>query len=165
MSKIIFRPATPQDAQGLCDVINPLIAQGATTAHRTPFDRDRAVHHYITPSDLISCQVAEDAGRIIGFQSLQWWDRENLPDHAAEIGTFVAMGQQGRGVGHLLFAATLKRAHTAGVSVMDATIRTDNAPGRAFYAKLGFRDHHVYRQVALSDGMVVDQVQTLFYIE
>lgn len=75
------------------------------------------------------------------------------------------MGQQGRGVGHMLFAATLERARAAGVSVMDATIRTDNAPGRGFYAKLGFRDHQVYRQVALSDGMVVDQVQTLFYIE
>lgn len=75
MNDIFIRPAILQDAQGMCDVINPLIAQGTTTAHRAPFDTNRAVHHYITPSELISCQVAEDAGRIIGFQSLQWWDR------------------------------------------------------------------------------------------
>ena len=165
MTQIMIRPARVTDAQAMCDVINPLIVEGSTTAHRALFDAKRAVAHYIEPEDYISCQVAVSANRLVGFQSLQWGDREGLPDRTAEIGNFVAHDQHGRGVGHLLFAATLDVAQAAGVAVMDATIRADNVPGLAFYFKLGFQDHKAYRNIPLSDGTLVDRIQKLYWLK
>lgn len=165
MTQILVRQAQSSDAQGMCDVINPLIIEGTTTAHRTLFDVERAVQHYIAPKGLISCQVAFSANRIVGFQSLQWRDRDGLPSGSAEIGTFVAQDQHGLGIGHLLFAATLDVARKSGVTVMDATIRADNVPGLAFYSKLGFANHHVYENIPLSDGTLVDRIQKLYWLD
>lgn len=165
MTQIIIRPADYSDAQGMCGVINPLIVDGTTTAHRTLFDVERAVQHYIQPVDFISCQVALSADRIVGFQSLQWRERDGLRSGSAEIGTFVAQDQHGLGIGHLLFAATLDVAKDSGVIVMDATIRTDNVPGLAFYSKLGFQDNKVYENIPLSDGTLVDRIQKLYWLD
>lgn len=164
MTQITIRPAHITDAHAMCDVINPLIVEGTTTAHRTLFDAKRAVAHYIEPEDYISCQVAVSANRLVGFQSLQWRDRDGLPDRTAEIASFVAHDQHGRGIGHLLFAATLEAARKAKVVVIDATIRADNVPGLAFYSKLGFIDHTLHKQRPLSDGTLVDRVQKLFWL-
>lgn len=164
MTEITIRPARPEDAKGLCDVINPLIREGGTTAHRTLFDADRALHHYITPDDLISCMVAVNSDDVIvGFQSLQWREVFNLPNHSAEIGTFVSATQHKQGIGPLLFAATLENARSVGASVLDATIRADNVPGLAFYSKISFENHHIYEQVPLSDGTLVDRIQKVFW--
>lgn len=164
MTHITVRPATPDDAQQVCNVINPLIEEGSTTAHRRIFDADRALSHYITPTDLISLFVAESESQIVGFQSLQWIDRADISDKTAEIGSFVAIGQHGRGIGHLLFSDSLEAARAADVAVMEATIRADNVPGLAYYSKIGFQDHLVHRQIPLSDGTLVDRVQKLFWL-
>lgn len=142
------RPATPEDAEAMCAVINPIVAAGGTTAHRNRFDPARMVGHYIAPPLNVSCVVAEEAGRIIGFQGLEWADPDYegepvLPADWATIGSFVARGIQARGVGQALFAATEAAARQAGVAVIDATILKVNEPGLRYYARLGFVDYRV----------------------
>ena len=90
--------------------------------------------------------------QIVGFQGLEWadpdWDgNENdetnkLGPDWAIIATFVALDQQGKGIGRLLFRETLRSAEAAGVSKIDATIRRYNAGGQAYYERMGFRDYH-----------------------
>jgi hypothetical protein len=55
-------------------------------------------------------------------------------------------------------------AKQAGVVTLDATIRTDNVSGLAYYTAMGFVDHQMYRDVTLSDGTRVDQVQKLYQV-
>jgi L-amino acid N-acyltransferase YncA len=143
---VIVRPALAGDAQAMCDVINPIIAAGGTTAHRHPFDAERMRAHYIAPPRAISCLVALEAGAVLGFQALEWSDPDwpgeaPLPADWAVVASFVARGAQGRGVGKALFAATLAAARKAGVTAIDATIRPENAGGLAYYAAMGFRDY------------------------
>ncbi len=42
---VFTRPATPDDANTMCGVINPIIAEGSTTAHRNSFDVARMMRH------------------------------------------------------------------------------------------------------------------------
>lgn len=148
----------------MCAVINPIIAQGTTTAHRRPFDQTRMVDHYIAPPRGLSCVVALRAGLLLGFQAVDWADPAHdgpdpLPEGWGSIGSFVAPEAQGLGLGHALFATTLAAARRAGVIAIDATIRADNRPGLGFYHKLGFRDYAVIRAVPLSDGAPVDRMR------
>ena len=109
-----IRPATPQDAQSLCGLLNQIIETGGTTAHVNTFDRDRLFHHYIAPPFAISCLVAAHPERhqqLMGFQALEWADPNwqgvgKLPRGWAIIASFVAADCQRRGLGKALFQAT-----------------------------------------------------------
>lgn len=156
---MIIRPATLQDADGLCGVLNPIIARGGTTAHLRHFDADRMRQHYIAPDGKISCMLADADDTVFGFQSLVW---PTGPDHGFEpgwaiIASFVSSSARGKGVGAQLFAATLGRAKNAGVKTIDAAIRADNDLGLAFYDRLGFRDYTTMT-VTLSDGRRSEKV-------
>lgn len=148
----------------MAELINVIIAIGGTTAYEEPFDAASMDAAYISLPQLVSCFVAEDDGEIVGFQGLmRSFDPEDpLPDGWATIGTFARVGLTQRGVGGALFAATLKAAREAGIAVIDATIRADNAGGLAFYARQGFVDYDRLVGVPLKDGRPVDRVRKRF---
>jgi GNAT superfamily N-acetyltransferase len=142
---LIVRSAHPSDASAMCEVINPIIAEGGTTAHRQPFDEKRMIEHYIAPPYGIDCSVALD-DQIVGFQALEWCDpnwpgQDRLPADWAVFATFVALDRHGQGIGRRLFEATLAAARAAGVRTIDATIRRENVAGRTFYSRLGLVDY------------------------
>lgn len=161
---IRIRPATKDDAPALTRVVNPIIEAGGTTAHQTPFDAGRLLRHYIAPPRLISCNVAERNGTPVGFQTLVWPDDEGdpFPDGWAIIASFVSPEASGRGTGRKLFEATKATAEDAGVRVIDATIRSDNIAGLAYYDAMGFQDYDVLHAVPLRDGTRVDRIRKRF---
>lgn len=140
----------------MAEVINAIIAIGGTTAHQTPFTPDRIVSHYIAAPGVLSCLVAKDEGRLLGFQAVECWP--DLPQGWGDIGSFVAPGLQRGGVGGALMAATVLAMRAAGVATLNATIRADNAPGLAFYARHGFADYASDPDWCLADGTRVGRV-------
>lgn len=166
---VLIRPATRDDAEPMSALINPIIAEGATTAHRRPFDAARMRAHYIAPPRLIACVTAWDGEALLGFQSTEfadpdWEGPHMVPEDWGCIGSFVNPDAQGRGVGRALFAATLKAAQVAGAVAIDATIRADNVPGLAYYSRIGFVDYAITRDVPLSDGTRVDRISKRYDI-
>ena len=140
---MILRACKPKDAQAMCDLINPIIQAGGTTAHRQLFDPARMTRHYISAPLIIACTTAWVDDELYGFQSLEWADPDvggafSLPSDWGVIATFVRREAAQKGVGSALFAQTRMHAARAGVSVIDATIRTENTGGQRYYAKMGF---------------------------
>ena len=166
---ITLRPAAPEDAGTLCALLNPIIAAGATTAHRTAFDEGRMIAHYIAPARGAACTTAWEGDRLMGFQALEWADPDwkgwdPVPADWGLIATFVADGARGRGIGRTLFAATLAAARVAGMVAIDATIRADNVPGLAYYSRIGFVDYDRVTGVPLSDGTPVDRIRKRYLL-
>ncbi len=161
---MIVRPATPHDAADMVALLNAIIALGGSTAHETPFTEDTMLSHYIAPSALVCCHVAENAGKVVGFQWLGWPRNPDdpMPKGWAVIASFVAPKAAGKGVGQGLFAATKSAARTAGVSVIDATIRADNVAGLRYYGGLGFQDYDRLIDIPLRDGTKVDRIRKRF---
>lgn len=160
MNDLHIRTAEARDAKHMCKVLNPIIEAGGTTAHRRAFDPVRMRNEYVAPAKLISCFVAALGSRCVGFQSLVRLspDECELPGTWGAIATFVSPSTQGSGTGGKLFAATRAAAIEAGLSAINAAIRSDNASGLAYYSRMGFTDYSTRRSVVLSDGLVVDQV-------
>ena len=152
----IVRPALLQDAQGMIDVINPLILQGGTTAISEIYSLEEQKAFLLGLGPRSACHVAVDGGRVIGFQSIEPHDA--LPPDVVDIATFVRLGEKGRGVGARLTGATAEAARKLGYVAINATIRADNAEGLAFYTKMGFRDHAIARAKPLKDGKRVDRL-------
>ena len=151
-----FRPARPKDAAAMARVLNAVIALGGTTAHEHPKTEAQVREDYVDGADVLSSVVAELEGEVIGWQSVGRWQGE------AHIGTFVQPGLQAQGIGAGLFAATRAALAGSGFDYLIASIRADNRPGLAYYARIGFRDIAQDPDFALSDGRVVGRVHRRF---
>ena len=153
-----IRPVRRDDAAGLAELLNEVIARGGTTALEDPFTPDALDRTYLTGPDVLCCFVAVDpaSGRHAGFQTL---GRDPaLPPDVGDIATFARLGATQRGVGSALFAATKAEARRLGLAAINATIRADNAGGLTFYGRMGFADHSVRAGVPLKEGTLVDRV-------
>lgn len=150
------RPARPEDAAAMARVLNAVIALGGTTAHEHPKTEAQVREDYVGGADVLSSVVAEVGGEVIGWQSVGRWQGE------AHIGTFVQPGLQAKGIGAGLFAATLSGLRDTGIRYIIASIRADNRPGLAYYARIGFRDIGEEPDFRLSDGRKVGRVHRRF---
>jgi len=153
---MITRPAQPEDAAGMTALLNAVIAKGGTTAHEIPMTEADVREYFIDGSDVHSAVIAEDEGQIIGWQSVGQWQGD------PHVGTFVQPDLQARGIGGALFALTLATLRQTGIGYIIASIRADNVPGLAYYARIGFRDIGSDPGFALSDGRVVGRVHRRF---
>jgi very-short-patch-repair endonuclease/L-amino acid N-acyltransferase YncA len=154
---LTVRSVEADDAAELADLLNAVIAAGGTTALEVPFTPEALDETYLTGPNVHCCFVAEDDdGTLLGFQTLG--RNPSLPDDVGDIGTFARVGATRRGIGSELLEATGPRAVELGLKAINATIRSDNVGGLAFYSGQGFEDHGVTEGIPLRDGTPVDRV-------
>ena len=153
---MLIRKASVADAPAMADLLNQIIAIGGTTAHQHPKSSAEIEQNYIAGPDCITCLVALLDETLVGWQAIGWWRGE------AHIGTFVQPGKQARGVGAQMFTHTLALARQAGLHEIHASIRADNLPGLAYYARIGFIDDSFDPDFALNDGRLVGRVNRRF---
>jgi GNAT superfamily N-acetyltransferase len=156
---MIVRPAFPADALAMAALQNRIIRIGGTTAYQHERSVDKVLDYIVNPSS-VCCHVAVVDDKVIGFQSVGRHDE--LPSGWGDIGTFVSPDIQARGTGQALFAASSAAARAAGLAVLNATIRADNVPGLAYYARLGFVDYAHDPDWALEDGRRVGRISRRF---
>lgn len=157
------RTAREGDAAELCELLNEIIRIGGTTAIEAELDPDAFQRYYISGPDRLSCQVAEARdGVLLGFQFLG--RHSELPSDCGDISTFARQRPKVTGVGTALFSATLQIAEQIGLREINATIRSDNTGGLAYYSKVGFVDHSVMPGVPLRSGKPVDRISKRYRI-
>ena len=157
---MIVRNAAPGDAGAMAALLNAIIVLGGTTAHQHLKTEAQVRADYIDGPEALTCVVAEEDGRVIGFQAVGVWP--GLPEGWGDIGTFVAPGGQAKGTGAALFAATCAAVRAKGLTTLNATIRADNVPGLAYYGRIGFVDYAHDPDWALEDGRKVGRVSRRF---
>lgn len=133
-----IRPARPADAEDMVEVQNAIYRAGLRA---TPVDVALVRERYLDLNHQIACTVAEQEGRVVGFQSLKRAWTGNPYDVAEGwgiIGTHIHPGAGRSGLGRRLFARSLAAAEAAGLKHIDATIGADNSPALAYYSAMGF---------------------------
>jgi L-amino acid N-acyltransferase YncA len=157
---MIVRAATLQDTPAMSALLNTIIRKGGTTAFEVEKTPAEVADWYLTGPDALLCLVAQDQGRIIGYQTVSRYG--DLPATWGDIGTFVEIGLQRSGAGAALFAATCVAARAKGLTTINATIRADNVPGLGYYARRGFVDYARDPGYSLADGTVVGRISKRF---
>ena len=153
---INVRRAMPLDTGSMARLLNEIIKIGGTTALVRPVTGEDISDWMESSDERAAWHVALDSSeQVVGFQ---WIDAsDQLPPEAAEIATFVQVGQTGLGIGSALFKATAKAAKALGYVWIRANIRADNEGGLTYYQSRGFRDYGVIEGYQLSDGTLVDK--------
>ena len=153
---IKVRKPIPLDLPDMARLLNAIITEGGTTALARPVTAEDLADWMAFESDRNAWHVAVDGSEhVVGFQ---WIEPEStLPPEAANIATFVKIGQTGLGIGSALFDATRKAAKDLGYVWINANIRADNEGGLIYYQSRGFQDYGRIEGYEMADGQVVDK--------
>ena len=153
---ITVRPAISLDTADMARLLNEIIVEGQTTALARPVTADDISDWMAADPDRSAWHVALDQReKVLGFQWIEP-DASLAPD-AANIATFVQMGQTGLGIGSALFDATRRAAKMLGYAWINANIRADNEGGLIYYQSRGFQDYGTIEDYQMADGRTVDK--------
>lgn len=154
---IHVRPAIALDAPSMASLLNRIIDQGGTTALTTRVTGNDLEEWMAANDGKSAWHVAvNDQEQVVGFQWISTADY--LPPDAAEIATFVQVGQTGLGIGSKLFDATRKAARDIGYDWINANIRADNEGGLIYYQSRGFQDYGRIDGYEMANGQIVDKI-------
>lgn len=154
---IHVRQATPLDARQMAGLLNEIVAKGGTTARTMPITpEEMQAEMRLYPGRNAWILAEDDTATVLGFQHIG--PHPDLPPEAADIATFVRLGQTGLGIGSKLFEATKRRAKRIGYKWINATIRADNDSGLTYYQSKGFEDYRRIPDTRLTEGTVVDRI-------
>ncbi|MEM1353145.1 MAG: GNAT family N-acetyltransferase [Pseudomonadota bacterium] len=156
-----IRSARPYDTPPMAELLNEIINAGGTTAITEPVTASelKEYMHYYSGRN-VWCVSEDESELVLGFQYIE--PQEDLPDDVADIATFVRRGYHGNGIGQGMFRVTCESARNLGFRGINATIRTDNKQGLAFYRSQGFVPHGPAPDVTLSSGCVISRVSMRF---
>lgn len=144
------------DLPDMARLLNEINSEGGTTAIARPVTGDDLAEWMSFEPEWNAWHAALDQDeKVVGFQWIE--PKETLPPEAADIATFVQIGQTGLGIGSKLFDATKKAAKELGYVWINANIRADNEGGLIYYQSRGFQDYGIIEGYEMANGQVVDK--------
>lgn len=156
----MIRPARPEDAPALAEILNHWILHTAVTFNPVPK----------TKADILE-MIASKAGAGHGF--FVAIDASGAVTGQASYGQFrggqgyrtcmehsisLAPGVKAKGIGRSLMAAVEDHARKAGAHQMIAGVSGENAEGRAFHQRLGYRVIATVPEAGFKFGRFIDLV-------
>jgi L-amino acid N-acyltransferase YncA len=156
--EVTVRPANTSDVpkitriynEGIRDRLATLETEERTAEERLAWLEARDERHPVL--------VAERAGTIAGWGSLNDFNPRPAYAHVADFSIYVGREARGAGVGKALLAALIERARELGYHKLVLAAFPHNKAGMRLYARFGFREVGVYREQGLLDGAWVDVV-------
>ena len=138
---LTIREVAIEDAQGIIDVLNPIIIEARYTILDQTFtvDEEKAFIESFPERGVFSVAVNETTKQLLGFQNVEPFATYTKAfDHVGIIGTYVDANSRGQGVAKQLFDYTFKAAKAKGYEKLFAYVRADNERALAVYLKQGF---------------------------
>lgn len=157
-ASVAIRPARSDDAQEICDIYNEGIEDGDATLETRLRTSDEQRAWLESRSERHPVVVAERAGPVVGWGSLNLFNPRPAYDHVAEFSVYVARSSRGTGVGRSLLENLVESARVIGYHKMVLAAFDWNTAGVALYKRMGFRQVGVYREQGLLNGRWVDTV-------
>jgi len=159
--RVEVRDARPDDAEGIVNVINPIIDAGVYTVIDGPIaahqERDfirgcsaRGVFHVaIDPAD----------GAVVGFQIAQPISAyTHAFDHVCDMGTYVDLTRRRQGIASQLFQASFTALAAKGYGKVFTFVLADNVASLQTYQHHGFTIVGTARRHARVRGRYVDEI-------
>ncbi|MCK8077240.1 GNAT family N-acetyltransferase [Vibrio sp. 1CM2L] len=138
---LTIREVAVEDAQGIIDVLSPIIIEARYTILDQTFtvDEEKAFIESFPERGVFSVAVTETTNQLLGFQNVEPFATYTKAfDHVGIIGTYVDANSRGQGVAKQLFDYTFKSAKAKGYEKLFAYVRADNERALVVYLKQGF---------------------------
>lgn len=161
MIELEIRDASPDDAQGIIDVLNPIIAERLHTVLDTPFtaEAEREFIRAFPARGVFHVAVNRANSELVGFQNVEpFAGYTRAFDHVGVIGTYVRHERRRQGIAGRLFEATAAAARGKGYEKLFTFVREDNPAALQAYLRHGFRVVGIAERHARIDGRYVNEI-------
>lgn len=158
---LIVRQVNLDDAQGIVDVLNPIIDEGLYTVLDTPFSakQEKEFIAHFPKQGVFTVAVNEEQTKVLGFQNVEpFASYTKAFSHVGIIGTFVDESSRGQGISTQLFQSTFDVAKQKGYEKLFAYVRADNERALAVYLKQGFEVIGTAKKHAKIGDKYVDEI-------
>ena len=164
--EIRIRQAVPEDAPGVVEVLNSIIAERRYSAFDTPLsiEEERSFIASLGPREAMF--LAEVNGQVVGVQTIDGYAKyTGSMQHVGIMGTFVLRDYRGKGIGRALAGRTFSFARRCGYEKILIYVRASNEGALRFYKGLGFVEiGRASRQVKI-DGQYDDEIFLEHFLE
>ena len=149
MSRLVIRPAVPEDAAGCAAVYAPYVTDSCISfEYEAPMAADFAGRMAASHAWL----VAEEGGAIVGYAYASRHRDRSAYDWAADVAIYTAASHHGRGMGRSLYAELFAAAGERGLRVMCAGVALPNDASDGLHRAMGFEEVGVYRRIGWKAG-------------
>lgn len=151
-----LRAAVATDAAAIASIYNESIVAGDSTMDEELMTSvaQAALLHKLSPPH--GYWVLEGPEGALGWGVLKPISDRRGYRFAAEVSVFLRRSQLRRGFGRHLVEHLVERAGAGGIHHLVAKIQAQNEPSRALFAKLGFSEVGVQREVGFKGGAWID---------
>ena len=157
----IIREVQVSDAQGVMNILNPIIEEGRFTILDRAFTLEEEIKFIrnFPKRGVFNIAHFEKGSTIAGFQNVEPFATYTRAfDHVGIIGTYVGSQYRRQGVATTLFESTFKLARTKGYTKLFAYVRGDNERALSMYLKQGFIVVGTAKNHAKMQGTYIDEV-------
>lgn len=158
---LVVRQVNVEDAQGITEVLNPIIEEGLYTILDTTFsvEEEKSFIVNFPKQGVFTVAVDKDSDKVIAFQNIEpFASYTKAFDHVGIIGTFVDNESRGKGVSKQLFQSTFEVARQKGYEKLFAYVRADNERALAAYIRQGFEVVGTAKKHAKVGDVYIDEV-------
>src|SRR5262245_59950997 len=153
-----IRAATAADAAAICRIYNQGIQDRVATLETEERSPEERAEWLAARGPRHPVLVAEEAGGVVGWASLNVFNPRRAYDHVADLSLYVERDWRGRGVGRRLLEALVTRGCELGYHKLVLAAFPWNQAGMRAYGRAGFREVGIYREQGRLDGRWVDTV-------
>ena len=144
------RAATIADAAAIAKIYNEGIADRIATFETEPRSAGK-IAEWFTGRQLVIVVETEAAGPVDFAASFPYSERSCYRG-IGEFSVYVRRDFRGRGAGHVVLAALMEAARTAGLYKLTSRVFPENGASRALLRGLGFEEIGIHRRHGKLDG-------------
>lgn len=155
------RNALRTDAQGIINILNPIIETGRYTSLDTTFSlqEEEAFIEAFPKRGIFHVATHPETGLVVGFQDVEpIANYTHAFDHVGTMGTFVHADYRKQGVASALFAASFGAARSKGYEKIFTFVRGDNERALSTYLNQGFQVIGTAKKHAKVQGNYIDEI-------
>lgn len=149
---MICRAAGPEDLPAILEILNHEISNGAAHFGLVPQEVSELMFEFESSSVRYPWVVAEVDGVVLGFARATAWKSRGAYARTAEVGIYVRVGSQGRGVARAIYEVFLPACQDAGLHTLLAGIRLPNPASVRLHERFGFRAVGTFPEVGFKFG-------------
>jgi L-amino acid N-acyltransferase YncA len=159
--QVDIREATPEDAERIVGILNPIIDARVYTAFDTPFTPEFEREYILAfpARGIFHVAVDPSENRVVGFQCMEPFAAYMRAfNHVGVLGTYVDLAWRRLGIASQMFQALFPVARRKGYEKIFTFVRADNEAALQTYIRQGFRIVGTAYQHAKVDGRHVDEI-------
>jgi phosphinothricin acetyltransferase len=155
-SRVMIRPAVPEDLESITDIYNDAVLTTTATFDTEPRGLREQTAWLNAHGGRFAVLVAEDADVVLGWASLSRWSERAAYDGTAETSVYVRKEQRRRGIGRSLVEAIIGSAKESGFHTLIARVAGESTGSLRLHERLGFVHIGTMKEVGRKFGRLLD---------